>query len=619
MGRYLNSADSEWYKHRLRRTIALILATFVLLYGRLFFLQVIEGKEYYRLSENNCIRLQHISPPRGLIYDRNQRMLVDNRPAFDLKIVAKDAAPLKQTLTYLSHYTGLGLEELQARLKKEKRKSAFQPVVLKEDMGRDLLGTVEVHRFDLPGIYIAVNPRREYIFPHIGAHLLGYLGEINTKELNDQNYLGYQSGDMTGRFGVEKTFEFSLRGEPGGRQVEVDARGRVVRVLDTRHAIAGHNLILTLDIDLQRRAEALLQNRVGAVVALDPNSGEVLAMASSPSFDQNAFIDGFSREQWQALISNPYRPMGNKALQGEYPPASTYKAVTAMAGLGEGVITENTTFFCPGHLVYGDRVFHCWKKGGHGTLNVVGALRESCDVFFYHVGQRLGVDRLAWYAKACGLGRPTGIELDHESKGLIPTAAWKRLRTGVQWMKGETLSIAIGQGYNLATPLQMAVLTAAIANGGTRYRPQIFKSIQTPEGLEVETQSPEVVGQLPLEGRQMQIVRLGLWEVVNTARGTAKASRIKGVDMSGKTGTAQIFSRKKKEKAKKEEEIADHLKSHAWFIAYAPSEDPKIAIAVIVEHGEHGSSAAAPIAKELVISYLGIATENVVAKAVLQE
>ena len=388
--------------------------------------------------------------------------------------------------------------------------------------------------------------------------------------------------------------------------MEVNVRGQVVRVLKTVDALPGRNLYLTIDERLQKEAESLLSEKVGAVVAMDPANGYILAMVSNPTFDQNAFVSGLSHDEWNALLSNPDHPMTNKVLQGEYPPASTYKIVTAIAGLEEGVVDEKTIIYCPGYYAYGDRVFRCWRRGGHGKVDMYRAITESCDVYFYQVGEGVGVDRLADYATALGLGSPTGINLDNEAKGLIPTAAWKRQRMGERWQKGETLAIAIGQGFNLTTPLQMATLVAAIANGGTVYRPIIVKAIETADGGLVQDGKPYIAGRLNMSDKTLSIIRQGLWGVVNGEKGTARGSRLKGIEMSGKTGTAQVVGRKKgEERAKKSDEEVEHqFKDHAWFVAYAPSKDPAIAVAVIVEHGEHGSSAAAPIAKAVIQLYL---------------
>ncbi len=602
MRKYFKIPDIDWYKQRLIMAMYVMIAFFFVLFIRLFYLQMIQGGEYRRLSENNCIRLQSISPSRGLIFDRAGNLLVDNRPSFDLYITLKDAGPLSEIGPRLSRYIGVPLENILAKVNGKKEFPAYKPVCVLRDMSRDTLARVEVHRHELPGITVSVRPVRHYIYGKSAAHLIGYLGEISAEELASGKYEGVKSGDYIGKFGVEKSFENYLRGRPGGRQVEVTASGQVIRVLKTVEAEPGHNLYLTIDEKLQKKAEALLEGKAGAAVAMDPNNGEILALASSPSFDQNAFVNGLSPESWDILVSNPQRPMENKAIQAEYPPASTYKIITAMAALEEGIIDENTVIHCSGKYAFGDRIFYDWKKEGHGPVNVLTALARSCDVFFYQVGLKLGVDRLAFYAKKSGLGEITGIDLGHESRGLVPTSKWKKRRTGEPWHPGETLSIAIGQGYNLATPLQILELTSAIANGGKRYRPLIVKRIETAEGRLIREAIIEVAGTLPVSPEKLNVIKKGLQMVVESSFGTAHGVKIDGIMMSGKTGTAQIVGR-----------VGDgggdvtypsHLKPHAWFVGYAPSDDPQIAVVVIVEHGEHGSRTAAPIASEMIKSYL---------------
>jgi penicillin-binding protein 2 len=603
LSEYLKTADADWYKRRIIKVMFCAVGAFFILFIRLFYLQVIQGEELKRLSENNFIRLQSTDASRGLIFDRNGNLLVDNRPAFDLSIILKDAKPVERTIEKLSHYINVPPTEFMGKISPKKGISFYKPILLKQDIGRDALAAVEVRKFDLPGIIVDVKPRRHYLFEQSTAHLIGYLSEINSDELKSEKYSEYQSGDFIGKFGVEKAFEPFLRGKSGGRQVEVNVTGQIVKILKTVAAHPGQNVYLTIDHTLQNKAEALLKGVAGAVVAMDPETGHILVMANSPSFDQNAFVDGMSHEQWNALVSNPFRPMENKAVQGEYPPASTYKMVTAIAGLEDKIIDKTTIFKCPGHYKYGNRVYRCWKRGGHGNVDILKALAESCDVFFYQVGQKLGIDRLAWYAKAFGLGTPTGINLDHEASGLVPTSTWKRRRTGIAWQGGETLSVAIGQGYNLVTPLQMLVLTSAVANGGLRYKPLIMKSIETADGKTILKSKSQISGKLPASKQTLEIIKRGLWEVVNTQKGTGRIAYIEGVDVSGKTGTAQVVGRKDNN-VQPESEISDHLKAHAWFVSYAPSIDPKIAVAVIIEHGEHGSSAAAPIAKEIIKTYL---------------
>ncbi len=604
MTKYLKTADQDWFKQRLVRIAFCVAGTFCLIFIRLFYLQVINGEELRRLSENNCIRLQSTDPSRGMIFDRNGIRLVDNRPAFDLNIVLKDAKPIEQTVKKLSEYINVPESELMSKIENDKTVSSYKPILLKKDIGRNALAAIEVRKFDLPGVVVDVKPRRHYIERQTAAHLIGYLSEINADELNSGEYPGYTVGDYIGKFGIEKIFESFLQGKRGGRQVEVNVMGQVVRNLKTVDAQPGQNLYLTIDLRVQKKAEALLTGVAGAVAAMDPQTGQILALASSPSFDQNIFVDGMSHEQWDALVSNPLRPLENKVIHGEYPPASTFKIITAIAALEEGVIDKNTTFYCPGYYKYGNRVYRCWRPAGHDSVNVVKALAQSCDVFFYQVGQKLGIDRLSMYAIASGLGSPTGIDLDHEASGLIPTKEWKKRRTGVAWQGGETLSVAIGQGFDLATPLQMLVLTSAVANGGKIYQPLILKSVYSPEGSVILESKKQLTGKLPVSKKTLEIIKEGLWNVVNNKKGTAWIAHVEGLDISGKTGTAQVVGRSK-EHGLSEEKLSQRLKSHAWFVAYAPSVDPKIAVSVIVEHGGHGSSAAAPIAKEVIKTYFG--------------
>lgn len=588
-----------------------VTAAFALLFLRLFYLQIIQGAELRQLSENNCIRLQNIEYSRGMVFDRNGILLVDNRPSFNLSMVLSNAKPVEATIGKLSKYVNVPAEKLSSQVNSVKGISCYKPVLLKQDIGRDILAAVEVHKYNLPGISVDVKPKRYYPHGNSAAHLIGYLSEISANELKDEKYCENKQGDYIGKFGVEKSFEKCLTGKRGMRQVEVNAVGQVVRVLKTVDAQAGDNIYLTIDERLQRKAEELLEGKAGVVVAMDPSSGEILAMASSPSFDPNLFVSGMTHDEWENLISHPHRPIENKAIKGAYPPASTYKIITAIAALEEKIIDINTSFYCPGYLTYGTRNYMCWKKGGHGRVNVVRALAESCDVFFYNVGQRLDIDKLAWYAKACGLGSPTGIDLEQEGVGLIPSTTWKKKRFGSAWSSGENLSAAIGQGYNLVTPIQMLALISEIANGGKRITPLVVKKIITPEGKLIMESKPEKLGRIPVSQSTIDIIRQGLCDVVNKNYGTAYRSRPGGgIEMCGKTGTAQVVGRKQGE-SNYDKKIVPYLyKPHAWFVCYAPSTDPKIAIVVIVEHGEHGASSAAPIAKELVNNYLNAPDEE---------
>jgi penicillin-binding protein 2 len=551
--KYLKTADAEWFRQRVTGVMICVLAAFAVLLLRLIYLQVIRGEEYHLLSLNNRIRLQSIDPPRGLICDRNGHVLVENRPSFDVGITLKDAGKVEETVKKVAKHLKVPHEELMQKLTTSKDISAYKPILLKQDIGRNALASIEAHKHDLPGIAVNVKLRRHYLNVQDAAHLIGYLSEISPDELAGKKYPGRRRGDFIGKYGAEKAYENYLRGTRGGRQVEVNANGQVVQILKTVSAKPGQDIYLTIDHGLQKKAESLLRGVAGAAVAMEPDSGRILALASSPSFDQNYFAVGMSHDQWDTLISNPFRPMENKAIQGEYPPGSTYKIITAMAGLEEGVIDENTQVFCPGFYRFGNRTYRCWKKGGHGQVDIHKAITESCDVYFYKVGELLGVDRLAWYAKASGLGFPTGINLDKEARGLIPTAAWKKRRIGVPWQKGETLSVAIGQGFNLATPLQMVGMTAAVANGGTRYKPVILETIKTPDGRILYQSEPEVIGKVPVSKPTLELLQTGLWAVVNSDNGTARGSRLADIEISGKTGTSQVISRKKDDTQPEEE------------------------------------------------------------------
>ena len=606
---YFATLDADGFKHRLVALSLCVAGVFVVLFARLFFLQVVEGEEYRRLSENNCIRLQRIEPPRGQIFDRNGVNIVDNRPSFDLSIIPKDAGDTGAIIERLVTLIGIPAARLHGNFVKHKTVNPYKPVLLAQDVGRDVLAVVEGHRFDLPGVVMNVTPRRHYLYNGLAAHLIGYLGEISRGELDSDRFAGYEPGSYVGKYGAERLYEPFLRGRYGGRQVEVNAGGNVVRVLKTVEAESGHHVYLTLDFGLQQKAEALMAGVSGAAIALDPATGAVLAMVSSPSFPQSRFVDGMSAEEWQALVTDPRRPMENKAIQAEYPPASVYKIITSFAGLEEDVVAPDTTFYCPGYYRYGDRVYRCWAEQGHGRVSLVDALARSCDVYYYQVGQRVGVERLAWYAKACGLGRPTGIDLYPEKGGLVPSGQWKRRRLGTAWQGGETLSVAIGQSYNLVTPLQMAVLTAAVANGGVLKRPVILDRVETVEKEWLKEGEPRDMGMLPVSESTLELVRQGMWKAVNDRHGTAWwSARSRKMEISGKTGTAQVVASPRNG----DEEIyaVDTHKPHAWFVAYAPSENPIIAVAVIVEHGEHGSSAAGPVAKAMIETYVSARSGN---------
>jgi penicillin-binding protein 2 len=577
----------------------IILAVFFALVVRIWYLQIAKGSYFKQLSENNRIRVLDVPPSRGIIFDRNGIMLVSSRPSFNLYVIPDDVQDWEVLKNRLRHLLNMEAEEIEQRYT-DSKVGPLKPVPIKLDITRDELGLLETYKYLLPGIYIEVSPQRSYPLGVVAPHLIGYLSEITPKQIKSGFFPQRRMGDFIGQWGLEYQWQADLGGVKGGRYLEVDALGDEIRPLYYKESVAGNNLITTLDWKLQQAAQEALKGKTGAVVALKPATGEVLAMVSNPSFDPTTFSRRLSAKEWNALNNDPLKPFQNRAIQGQYPPGSTYKIVTALAALEEGVITPTTPFYCNGALPFGNRVFHCWRKGGHGQVELHKAIVQSCDVYFYQVGQRLGVDRLAHYARLFGLGELTGISLAHEKKGLIPTSAWKLNRFKIPWQAGETLSISIGQGYNLVTPLQMAVLTAAVANGGTVYRPQLVKRLVSPQGIVLGEYSPQRIQQATISAESLKLVRQGLAGVVNEPGGTGAASRLPGIIAAGKTGTAQVVTLGKKA-------VGGSSRDHAWFVAFAPLDSPEIAVAVLVEHGGHGGEAAAPIARKLFEAHFSLA------------
>jgi penicillin-binding protein 2 len=588
---------------------------------RLWFLQIHKGEEYKNRAENNRVRIREVAPPRGDILDRNGKELVTNRPSFNVVLVREDSNDIDGLLKRLSVVLKEDVSVLWERIRDAESKQRHIPVRLKENLSWDTLAYLETHNKDFPGIRIEVFPRRFYHYGDMAAHIIGYLGEISKNELEETNTDFYRGGDLIGKMGLEKLREKELRGEKGNSSSEVNARGFEQQLLTHVEPVPGNEVRLTLDIDLQQVAEEAMDvdEKAGAVVAMEVKTGRILALASTPRLHLADFEGGISNKNWSALLDNPKHPLINKALQAMYPPGSTYKMVTALAGLAKGVITKDTTFFCPGHIDFGNRQYNCWKHGGHGTVNLKRAISESCDVYFYQVGMRLGVDVLAEYANKLGLGFKTQVELENEKSGLIPTKEWKKKKYGVKWQDGETLSLAIGQGFNLVTPLQLCQMTAILANSGKRYVPQLIESVTDADGNVLESFTPKLAGELQENERKyLTLIREGMVEVIQGARGTARVTRVQGINMGGKTGSAQVV-RLEQYKHLQEEDIPYKYRDHALFICFAPAEDPEVAVAVVVEHGLHGGSSAAPVARAVMQKYFAnrIAVDQI-RKAVTQ-
>jgi penicillin-binding protein 2 len=604
----LSGGPAEGFiERRVTGAALVVLAVWILLLARLFYLQVVQVERYAQVAERNSVRTYRVEAPRGMILDRHGEILVDARPALGITLVPSETEDLELTLRRVARLARVEEGGLVERYGSPSGAARFKTQRVLDDLDRAAFARIGERLWALPGVHSEYRTLRDYRGGEVGAHLLGWLGEIDADQLGDREYQGYRSGDVVGRKGVEKLLERELRGRPGGENWLVDAHGRELEQLSAVEPQPGLNAALTLDRHLQQVAEQALDElgKAGSIVALDPRNGEILVLASRPGFDPNRFASGIDAAQWKALMTDERAPLHFRALQGQYPPGSTYKIVTAIAGLEEGVIRPGLEVHCGGSFRLGRRSYRCWRRGGHGVVDVHKALVQSCDVFFYRVGLEVGVDRLAYYARSLGLGAPTGIELPDEKAGLVPTRAWKERRFGEPWMEGETVSVSIGQGFNLWTPLQLASAYAALASGGTRWRPHLVKRVLQPDGTLVREVAPESAGPLPFKEATIRQVRDALRGVVQEPRGTGGAMRNLpgGVEAAGKTGTAQVIGMKG-EPPEDESLIPERYRDHAWFVTYLPAEDPRLVIAVLVEHGGHGGSAAAPVAARVARAFL---------------
>jgi penicillin-binding protein 2 len=574
---------------------------------RLWYLQIAKGEYYNQKSQDNRIRIRRIRALRGIITDRNGEILADNTLGFNLEMIPENID--KKQIEEIAELLSLQVEELDPQTVIEKyRKTPYgyrhRPVTLKKNLSRDELARVEARKFELTGIIIEIEPVREYPYDEDCAHIIGYLSFINERELELPAYADYARDDLVGRAGIEARYQEYLRGRDGRREVEVNARGRELSSHTVRPAVAGRNLTLTIDIDLQQQAFELLDDQVGSLVAIDPDNGEVLAAVSTPSFSNNLFANRISAKDWKRINNDPLHPLRNRAIQDAFPPGSTIKPLIAAVALTDQAVTTETTFFCNGGMKLGRTRFRCWNRYGHGTVNLSRSLKESCDVYYYNLATRIAIDRIAAYGHEYGLGRLSGIELQNEIPGLMPTSSWKLKRVHDQWYTGDSLAVCIGQGYLSATPLQIAAMYSVFANGGTYYPPHLVREVSTP-GSGGAVAVSKKGRRVEISPYNMKVIRKALWRVVNERHGTAWRSRIKKKEweMAGKTGTAQVV-KQSLEDLKKGKEIPWRFRDHAWFAAFAPFDHPRIAVAVLVEHGGHGGSTAAPIAKKAIEFYL---------------
>jgi penicillin-binding protein 2 len=551
-----------------------------------WYLQVLRGRHYRDLAENNRSRLVNIAAPRGPLLDRNGRVLVENRPSFNLVLTPEHSEDLDATIVRLGRVLQMGEAQIRERI--ARRGATFRRVVVKSDATAEDVATIEARRLELPETGVEVVPLRSYPLAEAAAHALGRVGEVTERQLQTAEFAGFEPGDLVGQAGIESQYNRSLTGRDGFRRVVVNSRGLEVDTAEREPPVDGPSLTLTLDMDLQKAMERAFAGRPGSAVALDPETGEILAINSTPAYDPNDFTSGVDATIWDGLRKDPETPLVNRVIQGQYAPGSLFKVVMALAALQEGVITPSTTFYCPGYLSIYNTVFRCHKAAGHGVMDVHRALTQSCNVFFYQVGVRLEIERIARYARLMGLGDLTGVDLPHEATGLIPDPQWKKRVQRANWFAGETVSVAIGQGQVTVTPLQMARVAAMVANGGRLVRPHLVRAVG---GASVPQETSVVVG---LKPEVLAVVRDGMWAVVNE-HGTAWRTELPGLDVCGKTGSAQVVAHSRFARGG----VTHAMIPHGWFIGFAPKEHPRIAMAVMVEHGGSGGEAAVPVARQI--------------------
>lgn len=589
--------DNDKGKVLIRRSLIMALIKFLLLMviiARLYYLQVYQADRYKTLADENRISTRLLVSPRGIIFDRNGVTIASNQQNFQALIVAEQAPNVQETLDAFKKIMPLSEAE-EERIKKDlKRNRSFVPIKIRDDLSWEEVSRIQLNAPDLPGIVIDEGLTRYYPFGAGMAHILGYVSSVSDKDVKDDPLLEVP-GFKIGKSGIEKYLEKALRGESGNLKLEVNAYGRIMKEIERVDGIPGKDVQLTIDSRLQQKAFELFGEESGAAVLLDVHTGEILAFVSAPSFDPNMMTQGLSTEDWNALLHNERNPLTDKAISGQYSPGSTFKMIVALAALEAGVIKPETRTYCAGKMFLGNHAFHCWKKEGHGHLNVVEALQHSCDIFFYETAQKLGIEKIADMARRFGLGSKINIGLENEKAGLIPDKEWKLRRFGEPWQQGESLISGIGQGYILTTPLQLATMTARLVNGGYEIKPTFLK---------VSDGEKSKIKKIDVSPANLELIKEGMYAVVNKPGGTAWRSQFDyhGQRMGGKTGTTQvrrITMKERREGIKKESELPWRLRNHALFVGYAPHDNPKYAVAVLVEHGGGGSSVAAPLAGKI--------------------
>jgi len=581
------STVPEDVKQRLNWLLIFVVICFAILVISLWYLQMIKGEEFKERAIKNCIRSLVEDAPRGWIYDRHEKLLVTNRPAVVVSVIPAEVDDLEKLSERLSRIISISPEEI-SQIVKNYRENPFKPVKIMDDCKTNVIVEIEEKKDELKGVVLEVKPRRDYLYHDFAAHSLGYVGEIDKEELERFGNPKFQGGDIIGKAGLEKYYDDILRGEKGGKEVEVDASGQEVATLLYQKPVPGEDLVLTIDRDLQLYGENLLFDKKGSIVVSDPETGEILALVNRPSFNPNLFADGISHSDWERLSSDADYPLTNRSIQGLYSPGSIFKVVTAIAALEEGVTDRKRKIYCSGSFELAGQAFTCWKETGHGSLSIVDGIAHSCNIYFYTLGKDLGIEKFNKYMQKFGLGEKTGIDLPVEAIGTIPSAQWKRREVKEIWFPGDTINLSIGQGYLLLTPLQVHTIICAIAADGEIYTLHLVKKIISADGKSVKEIKPGIYKKVDFSLDTFKIIKEGLRQAI--LKGTGWRANIKELAVAGKTGTAQN----------------PQGETHAWFIGFAPYENPEVCITVFLENGGEGGEAAAPIARAMLEKYFDI-------------
>lgn len=574
----------DFIKKRLNNLFILIIICFAVLIVNLWYLQIIKGQEYEQRAINNCIRSLVEEAPRGEIFDKNDNLLITNRPAVNFTVIPAEIEDYNIVSRQLSSIMPLEESYLINKFEQLKQRP-FQAQTVVRDLEKEQIIAVEEQKYKFKGTLLTVQPERKYLYQDLAAHLLGYVNEISEEELQSSNYQHLSGGDIVGKSGIEKYYDAYLRGTKGSKEVEVDALGREVLTLKSVEPIAGNDIYLTIDSKLQLYIQELMTGLKGTAIITEANSGKILAMVSQPGYDPNLFTQQISIEQWQGIVHSKDNILCNRSIQGVYPPGSVFKLITAIAALEEGAVGLNDRIYCPGSFKLGDSTFKCWRETGHGNQSFLDAISNSCNVFFYNMGQRLGIDKLNYYATMFGLGEKTDIDLPGELTGLVPSQEWKRRTFNQVWFPGDNINLAIGQGYLLTTPFQIHNMLCIITNDGNVYRQYHVDRIVSQSGDLIKRYEPEIIRKVNVSADTFRVVKEGMKKVVE--EGTGFNARIEGLSLAGKTGTAQN----------------PQGENHGWFVGFAPFQNPEICITVFVEHGGDGSQSAAPIAGEIIKYY----------------